>query len=599
MITSFALSLVGTFATEDSIWDTWNGIISDTFGDNSWIDTDGDSFTDFVWDQVDFGDATASSTSSLFEGWLTGIDFNDFLSETNTKLQEMLEEAGDTTGMDTSEIVDAINDAEWDPTLYGWDENTDLETMLDEMSTMVTSMEVLSWMEGWDLSGEFPALEDMEQTLEDFGFYDLYGLDDISEFLDTTVEDSLPDSYTDYQADLDAIEAELTAILNGDSDAPSMDDVLSDLATLIDSMQADVDGGATDLQDTLEELESVYEVLSYFGYEPTDMLLLLAEDLDSLFADTDFDFDGLDETLGEDWLSEFETAMKELSGSNDYEVCNTDTVTTTISEEYNNPVAFAASCVWLYAGQAPSCTCLDGTGIYGNEDKEAVQESLMCLWSEDDDLTVEQTLRECNGEDVEVDMTMDAFELLDELASALTLDNFVDLDTDVVDSSALSEQFEEIMSAIEDLSNMEINTDGTDGDYVDSVQSWIDKMETLVDDLDVDGSYTEQSKEINDFLDESFTQLQNEMENEEPQSPSKADDGVELWIWILVAVAAFFVIFLVCGCTVYQRNKKLARLAIGIESESYAQVEGGEAPLVPAGGATVARSTGTTVGGEM
>jgi len=590
MITSFLLSLAGTFASENDIWSTWNDIVGDTFGDDSWTDTTTETgFTDFIWDQVDFGDATASSSSSLFEGWLTGIDINDYISDSNADLQSMLDSIGDTSDMDTSQIVDAINDVGFNPTDYGWSADADLEEVLDEMSAMVTDFEVLAWMEGWDL-GEFPALDGMESTLTDFGFDDLYGLEDINEFFSTTVEEAIPDSYTDYEMDLSAIEDGLTQIISGDSDAPSMEDVLGELESMIDSMEIDVDEGATDLQDALEDLQSVYTVLSFFGYGPVDMLLLFAEDLDSLFADTDFDYDGLDDALGSDWLDEFETAMEELSGANDAEVCETDFVRNTLLDQYPNYIAFvAATCGWMELDQAPNCDCLDGADIYGNEDKSDVQESLMCLYSEGDDLTVEQTLRECNGEDVEVDMTLDAFEILDELTGLLTLDNYLDLDTDLVDTSSLSEQYDEIISAIEDLSNTEIDTNGTDEDYMDSLSSWIDNFESLVNDLDVDGSYAEQSDQINDMLDDAFSTFQSNMETD---SSPKKENGIEWWIWILIAIAAFFLICVVCGFTVYQRNRKLARLAIGIESETYAQVEGGEAPLVPSHG-------GTTAGGEM
>merc|ERR1711920_1134646 len=360
---------------------------------------------------------------------------------------------------------------------------------------------------------------------------------------------------------------------------------------MIDSMEIDVDNGATDLTDALEELVTAYTVLSFFDYEPTDMLLLFAEDLDSLFADTDFDYDGLDDALGEDWLEAFETAMEELSGTNDAEVCETNFVRDTLLNQYSNYIAGAASCPLLVLGQAPNCDCLDGADIYGNEDKADVQESLMCLFSEGDDLTVEQTLRECNGEDVEVENTLDAFEILDELSGLLTVDNYLDLDTDLVDTSALSEHYEEIISAIEDLSNTEIDTDGTNEDYMDSLSTWIDNFEDLVGDLDVNGSYTEQSQYISDMLDDAFSTFQENVGTDTSASSSKKD-GVEWWIWILIAVAAFFLICVVCGFTVYQRNRKLARLAIGIESETYAQVEGGDAPLVPNQG-------GTTAGGEL
>jgi len=598
MITSFLLSISGTFATED-MWSGWNDILSDTFGDNTWLDDSigGDSFTDFIWDQIDFGDATDEASSSLFEGWLTGIDMDDYLSDTQVQLEGMLDSLGDTSDMSTEEIVEALNNAGFDPADYGWDANANLEDVLDEMSQVATDMEVMSWMEGWDLD-EFPALDGLESTLEDFGFDDLWSLEDINSYLETDVEDILPNGYTEYQTQLDAIEAGLTEIMNGDSDAPDMDSVLSDIQSMINSMQTDVNNGATDLTEPLENLENVYDVLSYFDMEPTDMLAQMAEDMESLFEDTDYDYGGLDDTLGSDWLSNFETAMQELSGSIDYEVCEDNFVKTTLSAQYDTPTAYGLSCYQLVALNVLDCTCLNNAGIYGNTDKEDVQESLMCLLNEDDDLTVEQTLRECNGEDVEMDTTLDAFELLDELTSQLTLDNFVDMDEDLVDTDELSERWEDIISGIEELSNTEIDTDGTMEDYRDSLSDWIDNLESLVDDLDIDGSYTEQGQDISDMLDDALSAFEadeddTDRESDETASSNKEDDGTEWWVWLLAAVAVFLVICLICGVTVYQKNRKLSRLAIGIESETYAQVEG-DAPLVPAANA------GTTAGeGEM
>jgi len=580
------------------MWSGWNDILGDTFGDNTWIDDSigGDSFTDFIWDQIDFGDATDEASSSLFEGWLTGIDMDDFMSNINNQLQTMLDLdplGGDTSGMSTDEIVEAINNAGFDPTDYGWDQNANLQDVLDEMSAVATDMEVMSWMEGWDLD-EFPALDGLESTLNDFGYDDLYSLEDINSYLETNVEDIMPDGYTEYQTQLDAIEAELNEIMNGDSDAPSMDSVLSDIESMINSMQTDVNNGATDLTEPLENLENVYDVLSYFDMEPTDMLAQMAEDMNSLFEDTDYDYGGLDDTLGSDWLSNFETAMQELSGMNDYEVCEDNFVKSTLSAQYNTVAAYGVSCIRLVGYNVLDCTCLNNAGIYGNTDKADVQESLMCLLNEDDDLTVEQTLRECNGEDVEMETTLDAFELLDELTSQLTLDNFADMDDDLVDTDELSERWEDIISGIEDLSNSEIDTDGTMDDYKDSLSDWIDNLESLVDDLDIDGSYTERGQEITDMLDDALSTFEldeddtDSMESDETAASNK-DDSMEWYVWVLIAVAAILLICVICGFTVYQKNRKLSRLAIGIESETYAQVEG-DAPLVPAANA------GTTAG---
>jgi len=475
MITSFALSLAGTFVSGNSILDTWNDIVGDTFGDNSWTDLD----------QVDFEDATALSSSSLFDGWLTGIDFNDYINNSNAQLQDMLDSIGDTSGMNTSQIVEALEDAGWDPADNGWDEDADLETVLDEMSAMVSNMEVLSWMEGGELDSEFPALEDMESMLTDFGYDDLYSLDDMNDFLNTTVEDALPDSYTDYQMDLDDIEAGLTEIMNGETDAPSIDDVLGEMETMIESMEADVNDGATDLQAPLDALKSVNTALSDFDIEPTDMLHQTAEDLGSLFNDTNFDYGDLNETLGSGWLSDFETAMEDLS-----------------------------------------------------------------------------------SEDVEVDNMRDAVDRLGNLTSYLTVENYNNLDINIVNTSALTKQFNEIIKTIENVTNSEIN---------------LDDVGTVISNIDNNGQI---SNVVENVLPTSQNSENEESESEEPSSPSKKkDDSVGVWLWIVIAVGAFFLIFVVCCYTLYQRNKKLSRIAKAVDGESCAQVEG--------------QSGGTTAGGEI
>jgi len=522
----------------------------------------------------------------LFEGWLTGIDLDNFMSDQNSQLEDMLNSLGDTSDMSTEEIVEQLQDAGFNPEDYGWDEDAELQDVLDEMSAMATDLEVMSWMEGWDLD-EFPALEGLESTLEEFGYDDLFGMEDITDYLGTSVE--IPAGYNSYQTQLDDIQEGLTQMVNGDSDAPEMDSILSDMQSLIDSMDSDVISGATDLEDPLMNLEAVYYVLSLYNEEPTEMLAQMAEDMDSLFEDTDYDYGGLDDTFGSDWLSQFETAMEELSGMNDYEVCEDQFVESTLSAQYNNVIAYGASCYQLVYMDTLDCNCLNNAGIYGNTDKQDVQDSLMCLLHEDDDLTVEQTLRQCNGEDVEMETILDAFEILDELTKELTVDNFVDMDDDLVDTDELSDTWEDIISGIEDVSNSEINTDGSVDDYRDSISDWIENLESLVDDLDINGSYTE-GQGINDLLDDALSNLNGDNEESTDESMEESDetamgtkeDSMELWAWVLIAIAACCLICAICGFTVYQKNKRLSRLAIGIESETYAQVEG-DGPLVPAG----------------
>merc|ERR1719184_120476 len=113
-------------------------------------------------------------------------------------------------------------------------------------------------------------------------------------------------------------------------------------------MDSDVISGATDLEDPLSNLEAAYYVLSLYNEEPTEMLAQMAEDMDSLFEDTDYDYGGLDDTFGSDWLSQFETAMEELSGMNDYEVCEDQFVESTLSSQYNNVIAYGACYQLVY-----------------------------------------------------------------------------------------------------------------------------------------------------------------------------------------------------------------------------------------------------------
>jgi len=194
---------------------------------------------------------------------------------------------------------------------------------------------------------------------------------------------------------------------------------------------------------------------------------------------------------------------------------------------------------------------------------------------------------------------LNAFELLYELTSELTKGNFPDMDDDLVDTDALLDTWEDIISDIEDVLNSEINnTNGTMDDYKDLISDWIDNPESLLEDLDINGSFTEQVSAINDVLDhlkstliddkdespesmdessESMDESSESMEESDETALGTKEDSMEWWVWVLVAVAACCLICAILGFTVYQKDKKLSGHAIDIENETQAQVE------VPAG----------------
>jgi len=600
MITSFFLILlVGITTAQSDLWTDFNDKISDLFGDSTGDEeTNGDSFIDMLWDQLNFGDSTSSASTSILDAWLTGVEFDDYLDGINTEIRDLLNSADITSDMDTSEIIDAIEEAGFDPIAEGWGQDVDLQTVLDELQTLATDLEVLSYLQGMDLS-VFPQLTELESLLSDFGYSGLYTLDDINEFLSDTVEAEITDSFPNYQSELQEIEDGLTQIIAGEDGAPSFEEVLSKLETLIDELQAEVDAGETSLTNALSDLTMAYDALSLFSENPSDVLLDLSEDLSSLFSDTNFDYDGLDVALGSDWLSAFISAMQEIyqTDNDQYEVCPDNYIKDIVRDQYSF-ANWYLNCPFLSLGQSPRCNCLENADIYGNDDKEDILSSMDCIFEDGDDLTVEQFLRQCEGEVIEVDdkdAIEDALETLEDLTNLLNFANYGDnLITDI-DTSDLADGFQSIIDDINDLSNMDIITDGTDQEYLDSVSDYIDKFNDLVSDMDIDGTYTEEGQSISDLLENAWNALTSEDGSTDGSTDDNTDDNndkeekkgsnsIGKWVWVIVSLGVIIFLFAICCCYVKRRNSKLAMIEIESEVEGY-----GNGPIIQ-------RSTDVTSG---
>jgi len=232
----------------------------------------------------------------------------------------------------------------------------------------------------------------------------------------------------------------------------------------------------------------------------------------------------------------------------------------------------------------PDCDCLNGANLYDNPDKEEVVDSLNCFYAEDDELTVSQNLRECNGESVEIDETEDTFARLEELADLLTEENYANLDMDL-NTSQLTDNYDTLMEALEDLKNINIVTDGTNEEYMDSIGDWIEKFDDLVADLDLDGTWADQSENIQSLIDSAYTTMQEEYDSEEK---GKSENKMEWWAWILIALGILCVFVLIAILYVRGRNRKLNRIARGIERDGDYQVDIVHEPV----------RTGTATGGE-
>jgi hypothetical protein len=571
MIASLLLSLAGIAANEKSLWNLVTGAVEQAFGDHSLLN---EIASGNLWDQLDIGVATASMHTGLIEGLLSEIDFDAYVEGMFTQLQGMLELAGDTTGMNTTQIVEAAKAAGFEPQSYGWEEDVDMEDLLDQLQTLVLSLEVLSYTEDLNLTG-YSSLDDMQSLLTEFGYDDLYDLGGINDYLENTVENAIPLQYTEYLSQLNEIEEELEDIINGESDALSLDEVLSNVEALRDALESE---GASDLDEAIDGLYTVIEVLKFFDLEPIGILTVLSENMETIFDETNYSLDDLDTSVGDEWLSDFVSAMEVLSGNNMYEVCESNYAQNIIKNEYETVATYVSMCPLMVTfSAAPSCHCLQGTGLYDNPDKEDVLNSLNCLFNAEEDLTVEQSLHECYGENIQIDQMRDVFETLGGLAGGLAGDNLENFD----DMSNLSEQYEDIWNDLDDLADSDIVSDGSDDEYKDSMTSWIDSFEELLADLDADGTYAAERQEITDMLDSAVSNLQSEKDSKDDESEESAGasgaNSLQWWAVLLIIVSVAAICFLIVSSIVWRRNRKqrLARCAMEIEGEGEYPRDGG------------------------
>jgi len=258
----FFVSSFAVVAAQSEAWTDWIDILRNTFDDVTSVDsTDANSFTELLWDQLNFADATTSSTSLLLDGWLTGVDFDDFLSDVTSKLDDLLDTAGDTSSTDTSEIIAAIEDAGYDPTGEGWIDGLDLQEFTDILDLIALHLEILS-AEGMDLS-VFPHLDELEAELEKYGYVGLWSVSDIEEYLQESV--NIPSSFTHFNDELNSIIEGLEEINSDSENTMSLEEMLSDMKTLIEELESEVDLGETSLEDPLSALQTAYETLELFA----------------------------------------------------------------------------------------------------------------------------------------------------------------------------------------------------------------------------------------------------------------------------------------------------------------------------------------------
>merc|ERR1719173_41237 len=509
-----------------------------------------------MWDLVDMSDATVGTNVVLLDGFLTGVEINNFMEGMNSAMEDIMDGAGVTEGMNQTEIFNAVNFSGFNATEYGWDSGLDLENMLDNYDKMVKDMERLSFMEGMDLSG-LTNLSETENLLMDFGYDGPYSMSDIEGDLDDV-------NISQYSIQMNDIQGGLVDVMSGSGD---LDAVISDLEALQGSLQSDIDDGEVELQEPFDELTTIYDRLVEYSEDPSEALLDLAETAGHVFDETNFNYAGMTDELGKDWLGNFTESVRKITGN--YEVC--DDVSNTIQQEYSSAATFTANCNY----NVVACECLDGAGLYNNAEKEDVVDSLKCFHNATDQLTVEQKLRKCNNVSVEIVDSMDALETLGELATLMTEDNYEGMN---MNASELSEDYSTILNSLEELEEAIINTD----DIEEALEQLNGKVDEILVDLGVNVIVDEL---VDAAVDGVLTENENDVEGQ--------GNSDEWWVWLLIVLAILGVILLIYKLIqLRQKKTKIAKIAVELEGEGHVNTAGEAVQNKPMG-------ADTSTGGEL
>merc|ERR1712060_243241 len=225
----------------------------------------------------------------------------------------------------------------------------------------------------------------------------------------------------------------------------------------------------------------------------------------------------------------------------------------------------------------------------GEDAEDVVSSSLGCRFDDNDVLPDDLKVRMCNGEQVQVGMIEDTFEMLDGLTNRLTDDNYENLETDI-NVTDISGNIRDILSSLGALEDSRINSDGTDEEYMNSVSSYLDNWNSLLSDLDMDGSYTEESEQLTEAVDTAWTTMQSQVESsdessdeQEPGTPnavaSSDDNSIEWWVWLIIAIA---IAILALGVYIIRRNRNMAIMSAKLQVEG-AGAEGSK-PRTTGGG---------------
>lgn len=315
--------------------------------------------------------SVAAQGTSLLDGLLMGIDIDDLLSDVALLLGDP--NTVGNSSLDNSEIITTVEDAGFDLNDSSWMEDVNLEEVAGALYDVTLYLEILAAKGVVDLTA-YPQLGAVEAALENYGYPVLYSLSDIVNYLESSLT-TLP--ITDkYSGNLEFIIEALQEINNGSEGAPALEEVLLLLGTLIAELQAETDGGEMAYVDSLVDLQVVYPILELFSKDPTEVQIMLLEELLTLINEVGYDFDGLDAELGSGWQNKFEDVIQAFLEADDEttSACAYDLIDYTLSVPIDVGFCWATTCWNVLFGDRGPCACFNKRNPF----QEAISSSANC-----------------------------------------------------------------------------------------------------------------------------------------------------------------------------------------------------------------------------
>jgi len=377
-------------------------------------------------------------------------------------------------------------------------------------------------------------------------------------------------------------------------------DVQKAMDDIKDQIDSQVESGNDALQNVWDQLDVVEKSLEKWeefingGSSELELLDSIGQELENVIFDVAWDWAGLPGR--EDWLDQFIASVEKLLrvDNNEWDTCDTSFVEEQVENAYTKKYGggisiisaglFRTNCKNIVGPYKNTCDCYTDDIYNWMKDNNKLQ-TLECVYDSKDTLSVEQTIRQCGGEEIETtdetSLAVDAMNALADLGDSL-IDMMPDVDLGWDVNEAVGD-FRSTATDIQEFMKKTVDTSGDSTSWINSLYEAVGGFDIVAEDLGainaLGGGNFDISKIIN-LGSDALKMLSNGNDDPEPEPtqpptkpPGKSNNSSSFPIWAIIVVAGcVLLVLLMCVYTI-QVRKKLA----DEDWEAEVSMEGGDA----------------------